>query len=239
MASNTEQETIEPAVVIPTKRRKVETNWSKCVFCQGAEALSCASQQGIKRLFASFADRANHETTEILTRLEPDITTPEHLTEKQPKWHKSCYATFTNQTNIDFVKKRHTENTAALAVTEASTSTRPLTRTIIPKVDWKQCIYCQIRKREKVHQVQSDEVEARIRHHSQYDYTLKCKIGENDLISYEAHYHSSCKHKADKLNRSVHPDETKAIGSDPSLDHLIQILDNGFERGHISAGTIL
>ena len=228
MASNTDDQTIVPTVVLPVKKRRVETNWTKCVFCQGTDTLSCSSQQGIHKVYSSLLERLLHESTDLVTRLRNDLSSVDHLLSKQPKWHKSCYASFTNRSNIDLVKKRHSDMSPFVNTDGASGSTRPQTRIIVPKVDWKKCIYCQSRKRDKVRQVQSDEVEATIKGHAKFDENLKCRIGENDLISYEAHYHPSCKYKA---NRPTDPDVNSKI--DPSLDQLILILDAGFKRGHI------
>lgn len=228
MASNTDDQTIEPTVVLPVKKRRIQTNWTKCVFCQGVDALSSSSQQGIDKVYSSLVERLLYESTDILTRLRSDISSTDHLLSKQPKWHKSCYASFTNRINIDLVKKRHSDMSPVVNTEDASCSTRPRTRILIPKVDWKKCIYCQSRKREKVHQVQSDDVESTIKDHAKYDENLKCRIGVNDLISYEAHYHRYCKYKANRATRS---DETENI--DPSLEQLILILDDGFQRGHI------
>ncbi|KAG0711672.1 hypothetical protein GWK47_002241 [Chionoecetes opilio] len=234
MASPTNLE-IEPLTVLPTKRRKTETNCSLCMFCQFPESLSDGSSQGITEVLSAFNERLSFENNDTLTRLLPYMTAD--CSSKQPKWHKSCYASFTSSNNIRVAQKRHQQtNPSALDKNSpgACTSSRSLTRVAVPKVDWNKCIYCQCRKREKIHQVQSDEVEMAIYTHAKYDASLKCKIGENDLKAYEAHYHSSCKYQAERYGQHVQDDETTAIADrDIPLEKLVDILDDGFQSGHI------
>ena len=100
-------------------------------------------------------------------------------------------------------------------------------------MDWAQCIYYQSWKWEKLHQVQSDDVAGVIRKQASFDKALKYRIGENDVIAYEAHYHWTCKEKVEKSlrNSSVHKQEI-AAGNKP-FSNLTNILDKGFEHGNI------
>lgn len=107
-----------------------------------------------------------------------------------------------------------------------------MTRAFVPKVEWTQCIYCHSRKRDKLHQVQSDDVAAVIRKRASCDETLKCRIGENDIIAYEAHYHRVCKDNAEK-NLCHSQSDKKSTKPDAPLTNLTNILDKGLQRGNI------
>ena len=96
MSSHEELDTIEPVLEVPAKRHRTETNWSKCLFCQGKESLSNSTPVGIMKVFSSFQERCPFETTEMIMRLKLDLTTQENIEKKQPRWHKSCYASFTS-----------------------------------------------------------------------------------------------------------------------------------------------
>lgn len=189
-------------------------------------------------MLSAFKERISFEVNERLSRLQPH--TREDLSAKNPKWHRSCYASFTSSNNIRLARNRKQE-TNMLApdnnVPCAETSSRSLTRTAVPKVDWNKCVYCQTQKRENVHQVQSAEVEHEIQTQAKFDNSLKCKIGENDLIAYEAHYHSSCKYQASRnmTNLQQLKDRTQpsTCGRDIALEKLVQMLDIGFSSGHV------
>lgn len=111
-----------------------------------------------------------------------------------------------------------------------------LTRKLVQNVDWKKCIYCQSRRRDTLHQAQPMEVNKTIKDAALRDYKIKCRIGENYLIVYEAHYRRSCRLKAYR--------ELANLTGKPSSDHPLEpqksafysfvgILEDGFQHGHV------
>ena len=162
-----------------------------------------------------------------------------NLEDNEPLWHKICYSSFTSKQNVQTVTKR-----TVSADSDASTSTIPLapegtaTHRDIQKVNWKKSIFCQSKKLEAPHQVQSMEVEKVIKHIAIFNYKVKCRIGENDLIAYEAHYHNSCKYKESKehnIHRSGSQDkDAKICQRDPIVwNQLLQSFDSAFDQGHV------
>ena len=72
-----------------------------------------------------------------------------------------------------------------------------------------------------------------IHHCAKTDHALKCSVGENDLIAYEAHYHKSCKIAA---NRKAGTKVSHEVISDPHkqpLEELVRILQLGFQNGSV------
>lgn len=229
---------IPSLAIVPAKKARLDrTLWNACIFCQrthtpmlqatpiGAEKVKSAHESRIQ-----FGDISSKDT---LDRLTPNI---EHLLKMNAKWHKSCYATFTGKQQLQRVEARQKTQEMPLLKAAASTShTTPLTRTTVPRVDWKLCIFCQSRTRQDLHQVMSYSVSNSILNVAQTDYKLKCRIGENDLIAFEALYHKSCKLKAER-NRPKEDADAESLQTDvfsAAFELLIQELDIGFKNGNV------
>ena len=76
----------------------------------------------------------------------------------------------------------------------------------------------------------STAVQTDINNHAKFDKNLKCKVGENDLIAYEAHYQSSCKFKVGQSAPHISStnNDTKANAAlEPHFEKLIDILNSG------------
>ena len=66
------------------------------------------------------------------------------------------------------------------------------------------------------------------------DYSLKCKIGVNDLIESKAHYHKSCKLKAHReFVNATGNEELELDFNIPASERLILMLEDGFKKGHV------
>ena len=171
-------------------------------------------------------------TLMLLTRFSPYIA---NLLDNKPRWHKSCYATFTSKINLQSIQDRTSkgENTDALGLSTSSNVV--LTRHAVQDVDWSKCIFCQKRRKiENVHQVQSVDVEDAFHQFAEHDYSLKCKIGVTDLIESKAHYHESCKLKAHR--EFVNATGNKELELDfniPASERLISMLEDGFKKGYV------
>ena len=74
--------------LLPAKRRRTDTDWSKCVFCQDGrtqERLIACGEAGLHGLCQALQSNRDH----VYYRLLPDF---ENLGEKHPVYHLSCYA---------------------------------------------------------------------------------------------------------------------------------------------------
>lgn len=225
-----EDDYLEPVAVVPPKRPRT-LNWKWCIFCQkDGKNVSQAGEQGLERVTDAFKIRLHHSPDEVVQRLKLHIT---DLASKTPVWHKTCYASFTSKHNLEAIEKTHSDETASAAIDQPTEDddTKRITRTEVVKVDWTKCIFCQGRKRERVIQVQSLEVHSAIHKAAKRNPSLKCRIGENDLVAYEAHYHKSCKYKAEKTTVSTSVETEKTV--DIAWSKLLEILDFGFDQGHV------
>ena len=96
------------------------------------------------------------------------------------------------------------------------------------------CVFCQKRKRESVHQVHSVEMNRFIHQCAKTDYALKCRVGENDLIAYKAHYHKSCKIAANrKADTKVSYGEVISDPHKQPFEELVKILQHDFQNGSV------
>ena len=181
-----------PVAVIPTKCTKLSKNFKLWIFCQKntPNPLSDGFVESCRKVKDAYDIRTvNNDTSNSISYLEDHIS---NLTECSPEWHKNCYSSFTSKPNIQRVVDRAQkvgENApGASSKVDITEETCTLTRRLVPNVDWKKCIYCQTRKKnEVVHQVMSQNTSDAIHEHALYNHSLKCRIGENDLIAYEAH----------------------------------------------------
>ncbi len=167
----TDTDPLTPVAVLPgpSKRRRKLTNWKLCMFCQNVkenESVSVGLLASITQLKTDFKTRQSLGDIFLgaIPRLADDIDT---LEEYNPKWHRSCYASFTSDHNINGLSDRRTTKNEyeheETCVSNDAESQTPLTRRVVQNVDWKKCIFCQNRKtkkrrEEKVHKVQSNDV---------------------------------------------------------------------------------
>ena len=228
---------IQPVTSFPVKRKKVDLNFQLCILCQlhKAESLSNGSQQGTNKIKESFEIRAackDISYSDIIDLLSPYIS---NLLDNKPRWHKSCYATFTSKVNLQSIQDRSTKKENTDSLRPSTSSKVVLTRHAVQDVDWAKCIFCQKRKKtEKVHQVQSVDVKDAFHQFTEHDYSLKCKIGVSDLIMSKAHYHNTCKLKAQRdYANATEKDELQLDFSTSAFDRLISMLDDGFKKGHV------
>ena len=94
--------------------------------------------------------------SETVHRLQDEIV---NLEGHDPKWHKSCYASFTSSVNIQRLQQRSKRCGDDEVLKQEDV---PLTRKVVPDVNWERCIFCQTKKREALHQVQSMDVQGSI-----------------------------------------------------------------------------
>ena len=109
----------------------------------------------------------------------------------------------------------------------------PTTRSEVLKVDWTKCIFCQSRKHDKIHLVQTINVDTAIKKIAVTNHIIKCRIGQNDLIAYETHYHKSCKHQAEKIQQTHYLEDQTEDSYSKAWVRLTEILDFGIHEGHV------
>lgn len=232
---------IDPVAVVPPKRRKITVNYKMCLICQTSSSsnISEGTELGIAKIQEACHIRRSHEDDSFTKALDI-ITSVDSLSENNPKWHKACYASFTSKVNLQNVIERHQRNQllgeqpGPSHKTPEQEENAPLTRKIVQHVNWKLCIFCQQRKRDTIHLVQSEGVQNLIRQKADFDYKLKCRIGANDLIAYEAHYHKSCKYQTEKDLQQIRKTTQQTTGThDAAFHKLVDILDRGFKQGWV------
>ena len=115
-------------------------------FSNVTSSTDCSSLCKVKSAHVSRIKFGDISTKDTLDQLTPDI---ERLPQKNAKWHKLCYATFTSQQHINQLEARQKmQETPLLQAVESTSHAIPLTTTSLPGVDWKLCIFCQRRTRQ-------------------------------------------------------------------------------------------
>ena len=104
-----EQGGINAVALLPVKRKRSDLNWQLCIICQTSareKVLPEGTVTGIDKIKTAYNLRVNHNDTSYentLSYLQPYINT---LPSEKPKWHKSCYASFTSNANLKSMVKR-------------------------------------------------------------------------------------------------------------------------------------
>lgn len=164
--------------------------------CTGSGTEKLMSSFEMQKRFSDICDHAMQNTLDHLHKNLDNLVTNNGM------WHKSCYASFTSQQNIKHLVEWHCKTDSYTHQPKPSVSSgqdnSSLTISAVAGVDWKLRIFCQKRTWKHLQQVMTDVVNSSIREIANKDYKLKCLIGINDLIAYEAHYHKSCKVKAER-----------------------------------------
>ena len=236
---------LEPVVMLPVaKRPRIERlQWLCCLLCQsyeGSSKISNATDDGADKVKRSYKVRRDcgDVTATFKTFMDNIDSDIDCLVEKKAKWHKRCYASYTSRNNVERIEKRFEKTLCESRPTtpdQTSTYTTPITRKTVPSVDWKGCIFCQSRiKGKQLHRVETKLVEHAIQEIAKTNYKLKCKIGDNDLIAYEAHYHAYCKTKEERGDiNSTDTGEPMSTAQKNAFASLISQLDEGLCKGHV------
>ena len=149
-------------------------------------------------------------------------------------YHRTCYADFTNKSNISRLKQRYQEKCESnTSVSEASHSRREHVSRATPS-DWKMCIFCQSDKKEHLRQVLTFNMNSTINDFASLDYKLHLRIaGVGDLIAAEARYHSSCLIEQQRLANKARENVQASDTSNLSFLELCHELHISADKGHV------
>lgn len=229
----------EGAVSLASPKEPVtkDMNWQKCFICQNDygkyskdKQLRKPSEEGLNCIRVRATERAKYEDVEYadaLGRIQEFLDTD---TDKI-KWHKTCYAAFTNVTYISRLKKSF--ESAKKSQEPASTFCPRSTRHSVSPVTWEKFIFCQKDKpRDKLYNIQVLSTSEKILHLAQQDTELRPRLaGVNDLIAAEGKYHLTCYSAFLRKYQG-----TSSGGNDPysiCLQNVADELKAGLARGEI------
>ena len=218
-----------PGVKTNAKRRKVMTDYTKCIKCQkGRTSLQSGKLNSIKRFVAAAQKRQD----DVYCRIQVDIVDGD-LNSETVKWHKSCYSTYTSIRNI-FYNPGASQETSETDETLSASSSSSL-RSPESVTNWNLCLFCQQRRckgehilllvsKERHQQVHETILNAA---NVRGDETIKRRLIGEDLVACEARYHAGCC----KRFTSISNLKNKAsAGISPSVhevafQHLIKMID--------------
>ena len=141
------------------RSREIDTDFSKCLFCQNAKkntnmaTLSYDRLQCVKTVVA--ARIKYNDESEVLKRLSV-LDLDENFRDNIINYHKSCYAAFTTVTYMNPLKRKHEKEAPHSSASTSTKSTdldsqphRPVSRSLIQKFSSSLCIFCQKVQKEK------------------------------------------------------------------------------------------
>ena len=110
------------------------------------------------------------------------------------RWHKSCYAKYTDKGEISRLRKSLGSSKDTLSPPEAATSSALRSKT--SSTDWELCIFCQhgsTSKKQTLCSVTTFKMSQHIFKRAKCDHDLSLRVsGVNDLIAAEGKYHPNC-----------------------------------------------
>ncbi len=185
---------------IATKKRRLSTDFSKCVICQSSNPpLSISTDIGIQKLKAACVQRQDA----VWQRLTEN---PDHATSGVIKYHRTCYASHTSHRNLQFVQSSTCPVLGTGQYTDDEDhAIKPgvSTRADIGAsctVDWKKvCFICLQRKKgkdHKLHVIETVDLKDTFVSLAQarQDYVMLTRLATiQDLVHCDGRYHSSCK----------------------------------------------
>ena len=121
-----------------TKRRKTDINFQECILCQANRhdlsrtPLHKDGSQGLQRIKDVCEIRLKHNDpaySDTLQSLSPYL---KELETHEPKWHKTCYASFTSKANIQsLVNRSGHDGKQGPSTSETPEVMQPMTRQIV------------------------------------------------------------------------------------------------------------
>lgn len=182
------------------KKKKKEFDYDLCLFCQEKNdgsfvknfkesSLDNVMQASIRRQDSINSLLINDETKDLC------------------KWHRNCYSVYVSKQNVGRCEKRllakQNEESLDLDSTDKElpcTSNTLVTRSVVPKCDFKKCIFCQQTKKKGDRQTfRLSEVEAARRllalckeRQDNVFVRLSTCTDENDIFAADVLYHRKC-----------------------------------------------
>lgn len=166
----------------------INSTSSLCIICQrniSKDEAVTVTERGSSTLKRSANARKN--------KIDPknEEATARILSTNEFKYHRTCYATYTSNTNISRLADPTTDENYNLQPSAANGDNSEEAC----EVDWTKCILCQqVMKHEKdLRNVKSAGMEATIKCFANIDETLSCRIARGSIQLIElAKYHLSC-----------------------------------------------
>lgn len=150
------------------------------------------------------------------------------------KYHRSCYATFTSNTNISRLANRTANENSNLQPTSAIHSNE--SREIACLADWEKCILCQqVKKCDKdLRNVKSASMDAVIKSFGNFDELLSTRIASGSInLTGLARYHLSCLNMYQgKLNKISAPVSSQSVAFSKIISTLRSDGNDGKVRHH-------
>ncbi|CAH3018507.1 unnamed protein product [Porites evermanni] len=217
-------------------KRSVPTlSFSKCIICQETkkDVLFNATQQGLRSLKVSSEERRKLGDTANTDVIDAILEAIEGNKAEDLRWHKSCYAKYTDKGKISRLRKSFDSSKDTLSPPETATSST--LRSKASSTDWELCIFCQrgsTSKKQTLCSVTTFKMSQQILKGAKCDHDLSLRVsGVNDLIAAEGKYHPNCYKKFQRsASRSVDiaKDDSGAV-----LLWLVDELKTSAEHGHI------
>ena len=181
-----------------TRKRPASLEPQLCLICQkdNKQKLMTVSSDGlqsvdtIRQLRSKLHNDNFRDATDRLTEiLRADSPQPF-------SWHKDCRSSYMSKLKLERLRKaglKEMNDQSSSASTSHAHLQNVSLRSKTPRIDWKQCIFCQKDQNEALHLIQEMKVSSRILEAAQYDQFLRVRLAcVNDLTAADGTYHRSC-----------------------------------------------
>ena len=176
---------------------------------------------------------------EVYQRLEPVI---KQLHTMEPKWHHTCYQSYTSVTNLKYAQPMLPADNLTVASNshdvQGSSSGNRL-RSSTPVFDWSLCLFCQCKshkKNKRMYNISTFNASKKILDaaNAKEDFDMIARIGDVDLIAMKARYHNSCRaqytSKTNLMYTAFKEAKGKDVYGDAFAELVIPVVD-GIKQG--------
>lgn len=205
---------MDPLSVIKAKRHKGDSSKKVCYICKGSKSqntFSAAKEDGKERVWCVAGERrelGDTQFTEVIHHTS--LITKDDFCALDITWHKNCYATFTSREKIERLRDKKDKSESSTSHSECDKPSLPSRRSFQSAINWALCMFCQEKKKAKLHSVETLEKSAEIILNAQSDPTMRIRLsGVSDLIAAEGCYHLKCLVKSQREASKKHQQDEK------------------------------
>ena len=164
---------------LPSRRRSRddEIDYTLCLLCQTRtkEKLRNASEAGMSRIKQALSDRLNYNDVQNVLIMDRLQTVDLEGDFSNIRWHDHCYGPFTHSEHIKRLKARYESRLCRQSNPQPSSSANYVersSRSTSNHVYWTKCMFCQIDKKEKLHNVETLSTSTKILKLGLEDHTM-------------------------------------------------------------------
>lgn len=229
---------------LPSRRhsRDDEINYTLCLLCQTRtkQKLRNASEAGMSRIKQALSDRLKYNDVQNVLIMDRLQTVDLEGDFSNIRWHDHCYGPFTHSEHIKRLKARYESRLCRQSNPQPSSSANysqcveRSSRSTSNPVFWTKCMFCQMDKKEKLHNVETLSTSTKILKLGLKDHTMRVRLaGVTDLVADGGKYHLKCYRKFVRDNETSGGEDECVTPATACFQNVVDELRVGLARGGV------